>query len=197
MKRTPQAIRVTRVVGFAIAIAVLLPTCPAALAQPNPEAPHHRPPPVNTERRGDRPQPGFLPGRAVPMLERVLSGEQRESLRVAMESEREQTRSLLEKLRDARQALMKITLAEEFDEDAVRAKAVEVGQLEAELTVLRARAISKMQPPLSEEQIERISNPPPREIDGPPDGPGPGPRRNKRPPPGPHDLPIAPKPESP
>jgi hypothetical protein len=75
---------------------------------------------------------------------------------------------------------------------------MEVGRLDAELSVLRAKAMSKMQPPLSEEQIERISNPPPREMQAPPGGPdrGPGPRRNNRPPPGPRDQPVAPKPES-
>lgn len=187
---------VLRNVACAFAIAALLPSTPVALAQPNPEAPNRRPPPPGADRRGDHPQPGFQPGRALPMLERVLTEEQRESLRAAAESQRDQVRGLQEKLRAARQALMRASLAEKFDEDAVRAKAMEVGRLDAELTVLRAKAMSKVQPPLSEEQIERISNPPPREIEGPPGGPGPGPRRNNRPPPGPRDLPVAPKPEA-
>lgn len=131
------------------------------------------------------------------MLERVLTEEQRESLHAAMAAQRDQMRSLEGKIRDARQALMKASLAEKFDEETVRAKALEVGKLDAELAVLRAKALSKVQPPLSEEQIERISNPPPpRDMDGPPDGPGPGPRRNIRPPPGSRDLPVAPNPES-
>lgn len=132
----------------------------------------------------------------MPMLERVLTGEQRESLQAAMESQRDSMRSLEGKIRGARQALMKASLAEKFDEDMIRAKALEVGKLEAELAVLRAKAMSKMQPPLSEEQIERISNPPPpREMDVPPDGPRPGPRQNQRPPPGPRDRPVPPQPD--
>jgi Spy/CpxP family protein refolding chaperone len=127
--------------------------------------------------------------------ERVLSAEQRESLRAAMESQRDQLRGLQEKLRAARQALLRASLAEKFDEDAVRAKAMDVGRLDAELTVLRAKAMSEVQPPLSEEQAERIFNPPPREKGGPPGGPVPGPRRNNRPPPGPRNQPVAPKPE--
>lgn len=196
MNRTPQLKNFVSKMAFALAAAVLLHSRPAALAQPNPEAPNRRPPPAGADRRGDRPQPGFQPGRALPMLERVLTEEQRESLRAAMESQRDQMRSLEGKIRAARQALMKASLAEKFDEDAVRAQALEVGKLDAELTVLRAKAMSKVQPPLSKEQIGKLLNPPPREMDGPPDGPGPGPRRNNRPPRDPRDLPVAPKPES-
>jgi Spy/CpxP family protein refolding chaperone len=127
----------------------------------------------------------------MPMLERVLTGEQRESLHAAMESQRDSMRKLEGKIRDARQALMKASLAENFDEDTVRTKALKVGKLEAKLAVLRAKAMSKMQPPLSHEQIERISNPPPpREMDGAPDGPRSGPRQNQRPPLGPRDRPV-------
>lgn len=91
-------------------------------------------------------------------------------------------RSLEEKIRTARQALIRASLTEKFDEDTVRAKALEVGKLDAELAVLRAKTMSKVQPPLSEKQIERVLNPPPHYMDG--SGPGP------------HDLPVAPKPES-
>jgi Spy/CpxP family protein refolding chaperone len=130
----------------------------------------------------------------MPMLERALTGEQRESLHAAMESQRDSMRSLEGKIRDARQALLQASLAEKFDEAAVRTKALKVGKLEAKLAVLRAKAISKMQPPLSHEQIERISNPPPpREMDGPPDGPRPGPRQNQRPPPTPRNRPVPPQ----
>jgi len=130
------------------------------------------------------------------MLRRVLTEQQRQSLRTAMESQRDQMRSLEGNIRDARRALMKVTLLEKFDEDMVRSKALEVGKLEAELTVLRAKAMALVQPPLSQEQIERISNPPPpREMDGPPDGPRPGPRQDQRPP-GPRDRP-GPRPPEP
>ena len=142
------------------------------------------------------PSRGFQPDRAMPMLERVLTGEQRESLHAAMESQRDSMRKLEEKIRDARQALMKASLAEKFDEDMVHAKALKVGKLEAKLAVLRAKAMSKVRPPLSHEQIERISNPPPpRDMGGPPNGPRPGPRQNQRPPPAPRDQPVPPQPD--
>jgi len=194
MKRTTQLKTYASEVAAALATAVLLHGLPAAFAQPNSEAPNRRPPPVGVDRRGDRPQLGFQPDRAMPMLERVLTREQRESLHAALEAQRDSMRGLEGKIRDARQALMKASLAEKFDEDTVRAKAFKVGKLEAKLAVLRAKAMAKVQPPLSQEQIERISNPPPpREMDGPPDGPRPGPRQNQRPPPAPRDRPVPPQ----
>jgi len=181
-------------VAVALATAVWLHSLPAAFAQTGPGATNRRPPPEELDRRGDRPQPGFQPERAMPMLERVLTGEQRESLHAAMESQRDSMRKLEGKIRDARQALMMASLAEEFDEDMVHAKAIKVGKLEAKLAVLRAKAMSKVRPPLSQAQIERIANPPPpREMDGPSDGPRTGPRQNQRPPPGPRDRPAPPQ----
>jgi Spy/CpxP family protein refolding chaperone len=45
-----------------------------------------------------------------------------------------------------------------FDEAAVRKQAMAVANLEAELAVLRARALSQIQPALTPEQIEKIRN---------------------------------------
>ncbi len=135
---------------------------------------------------------------------RVLTEEQRRSLREAMEAQRDQTRALDEKLRLARKEVIVTGLTEKFDENAVRTKALEVGKLEAELAVLRARALSQVKPPLSADQIEQIKNPPPfkpgesrlrtgdgrlravpmRPVKTPPVG-----ARDE------HDLPAAPKPE--
>lgn len=92
---------------------------------------------------------------------RVLTEEQRRSLREAMEAQRDQTRAFDEKLRLARKEVVVAGLTEKFDENAVRTKALEVGKLEAELAVLRARALSQVKPPLTAEQIEQIKNPPP------------------------------------
>ena len=131
---------------------------------------------------------------------RVLTEEQRESFRQAMESQREQMRPFEEKLRDARKEMIAAGLAEKFDEDAVRKKALEVGKLEAELSVLRAKALTKVKPALSAEQIEQIKNPPPfnpGEFRGP--NRGDAPARPNRPAAGPrdeHDLPAKPKPEN-
>jgi Spy/CpxP family protein refolding chaperone len=132
------------------------------------------------------------------MMEQVLTEEQRASMREILSSQRDEMRELQEKIRDTRKALMKISFAEEFDEAAIRAKAMEVAKLEAEVTVLRARAMSKVQPPLSPKQIEQIINPPPMQrLENAPRGPRPDARPGNRPPRGPrdeNDLPPRPKP---
>ena len=93
---------------------------------------------------------------------------------------------------------MKTLLAEKFDEEAVRARALEAGKLDAKWTGLHARAMSMVQPPLSEELIEKILNPPPpRKLQGPPDAPRLEQYQHHRPPAGPrepHDLRSRPNP---
>ena len=88
----------------------------------------------------------------------VLTEEQRVSFRQAMESQREKIRDLEPKLRDARKKLVEAGLDGTFDEAAVRAQALAVAALEAELSVLRARALSQLRPPLSPEQIEKVKS---------------------------------------
>ena len=103
-------------------------------------------------------------GRFTPGYERlmgVLTEEQRASMRTAMEEQREKVRGLEEKLREARREMLEAGLTKKFDEDAVRAKALETAKLEAEMTVLRVKAFSQMRPPLSADQIEKIKNAPP------------------------------------
>ncbi len=82
-------------------------------------------------------------------------------MRGAMEENRDKMRELEEKLRAARKATLDAVLDKKFDEATVRAKLDAAAKLEAEFTLLRAKAFSKVEPPLSEEQIERIKNPPP------------------------------------
>lgn len=141
---------------------------------------------------------GWQRGGYTPIFERALTGDQRASLHKAMEAQRDQMRSLEEKLRAARKDVFLSGLAQKFDEGVLRQQALEAGRLEAELTVLRAKAFSQMKPALSAEQIEKLKNPPAFE------GGEPRPefRREERPrgdrtPRGPrdeHDLPPAPKP---
>lgn len=116
-------------------------------------------------------------------MEQVLTEDQRDSLRQTMEAQREKLRGIQEKIRDARKALMKVALAEEFKDDVVRARALEVAKLEAEASVLRLKALSEVQPALSEEQLEKILNPPQPQGLGSDDGANrPANRRGNRPP---------------
>jgi len=165
----------------ALATALLLISSPVAHAQPNPDNPARPRTPIGERSRADLPQRSLQA--VAGSMERVLTQEQRESMRDILASQREATRGLLERMRVARQELLKASLAESFDEEAVRAKALAVAKLEADLTVLRAKALSQVQPPLSDHQIEQIMNPPPMDLRPPGNGePRPDDRRGSRPP---------------
>jgi Spy/CpxP family protein refolding chaperone len=97
--------------------------------------------------------------RFTPGFERVISvltDDQRASIREAMAADREKIRDLEQKIRESRKELFELGLREKFDEAVVREKANEAAKLDTELTVLRVKAISKIHPPLTAEQIEKI-----------------------------------------
>lgn len=183
---------------FTLAAAALLQLNPTAQAQPNPdnkERPQERPrQPYGegrlNERRQQGGQPGFQPGNqqggpGMNLMERILTEDQRDSMRQAMEANREKNRETMEKIREARKALNKAAFEAEFKEDVVRAKALEVAKLEAEVTVMRLKALSEVQPALSQEQLDKLMNPPQMQPQpgGNPDGDNarPGNRRPNRP----------------
>jgi len=108
----------------------------------------------------ERPRQGANAAALSPVV-RVLTPEQRRSFREAMMDEREKLRELNEELRAARSELLEAGLAENASDRRIRAKARRVSELQTELMVLTTRAISRISPPLSPEQIEGIKNPPP------------------------------------
>lgn len=171
---------------LALAAVLALQICPRAQAQPNPDRPYRPNQPAGEARRGQSgDQPGFRggQGQGLPLMERVLTEDQRDSLRQMMESQREKMRGLQEKIRDARKAMMQAALADDFKDDVVKAKALEVAKLEAEMTVMRLKAVAEVQPALSKEQLEKILNPPQPQGLGPDDGGNRPPnRRGNRPP---------------
>jgi Spy/CpxP family protein refolding chaperone len=86
----------------------------------------------------------------------VLTDEQRASFRQQMESQREQMRGIEVKLREARAKAVDAAFQRPLNETAVRESAMAVASLEADLAVIRAKALAQIQPPLSPEQIEKI-----------------------------------------
>lgn len=152
-------------------------------------------------------QPGMMGGAGgIGRIMMVLTPEQRDSLRAANEADREKTRDLEEKARDARKAVLDATLDKNFKEETVRQKLEAAAKLETELTLIRAKTLSKVAPPLSDEQIEKIKNPPPmgdmmRQRQGPDGTPGERPFRDQvRPRPqsdGPRDANDLPPPAKP
>lgn len=166
-------------------VAMLLLGIGLATAQPaTDEAKPTRLPPRRAP-MGERPgfQPGGLGSQFFTLVDRVLTDDQKASLRTAMESRGDQMRDIEDKLRAAHRELLKAAMMEKFDEDSVRAKATEVSKLDIELAVLRAKAFSEMQPPLSPDQIQQLRRMPGRDGEGRP----PRPTRDEIAPPPPAD----------
>jgi len=139
------------------------------------EKPDQSPP---ARRQLNRPEGGRgFPGAMGPLaagFERIfniLTEEQRASLREAMQSQRDKMREEEEKLRDARREIFEAALVEKFDEQTVRQKATAAAKLEADMMVLRAKAFSKMHPPLSAEQLEKLKSSVPSGSETQPDRP--------------------------
>lgn len=86
----------------------------------------------------------------------VLTDQQRASYEAALKQLRGQMMELEFKLRAARQDLVNASLTGKFDENLIRQKALTAARIEAELTVLRVKAFSEVQPPPTPEQIEKI-----------------------------------------
>ena len=177
--------------AFAILLASSLTSTLSARAQSERNAQQERRPASGDEPGRFQRPPGGLMGRAAPGFDRlqtVLTEEQRASLREAMQGQREKLRDLEEQIRDQRQQLMLAGLTAKFDEEAVRKQALAVAKVEAEMTVLRAKAFSQIRPALSAEQIQKLK--------AAPAGTGPGsdqpetPRRRPDIPRDEHGLPL-------
>lgn len=99
------------------------------------------------------------PGADLDRIYRVLTPEQRASARTASQADAGQLRELEAKLREARGAALDAALAKNFDEAALRQKLEAAAKLDVDWMMLRAKALSKIEPPLSAEQISQIKNP--------------------------------------
>ena len=139
-----------------LALGLALGSANVALSADQTNAPAN--PPVQNRpgapRGGVRPLEGFAP------IFNVLTDEQRASMEQLLQGQREKMREMEMKTREARQQLFEAALSGKFDEETVRKQASVLAGLETEMTVVRAKALSQLQPPLSPEQIERIKNAP-------------------------------------
>jgi Spy/CpxP family protein refolding chaperone len=97
-------------------------------------------------------------GRFFPAINQVLTDEQRQSLRAALERQRDKMPALEEKVRAPRRTLLDAATGGKFDESLVRQAAQTSAEAEAELTVIYAQALSQMQPPLSAQQLQQLKN---------------------------------------
>jgi Spy/CpxP family protein refolding chaperone len=86
----------------------------------------------------------------------VLTDQQRASYEAAMQRQRGKIQELQAQLRIARQDYVAASVDQKFDENAMRQKALAAYRPEVEMAVIRAKALSEVQPPLTPEQIEKI-----------------------------------------
>ena len=122
-----------------------------------PDAPR-RPgnPPIDGQ-RVQRPMPGqFQGGGGMPPVESILDQEQRMKFSEEMRNNRERVRELNEKSAQLRRELNEALFGDRLDEGFVRKKTAELSELEAERSLIRARAFAKVRPSLTEHQLEQL-----------------------------------------
>ena len=104
-------------------------------------------------RRGGPGGPGGMFGPPLRGLD--LTDAQREQVRTIMESHRDQQKAIGDSMQAARKALHEAIAADTFDENAVRAKAIEVGTIEADAAVLQAKIHGEVFAILTPEQVKK------------------------------------------
>jgi Spy/CpxP family protein refolding chaperone len=124
-------------------------TVPAQQAEPSASA--------HAQRPGAGLPPG-VQGFALGGPVGVLNDQQRASYEAAMNRQRGTMLELQAKLRIAREDFVAASVDQKFDENVMREKAMAAYRLEAEMAVLRAKAMSEVQPPLTPEQIQKIKS---------------------------------------
>jgi Spy/CpxP family protein refolding chaperone len=102
--------------------------------------------------------PNAIGDRFFPALSRVLTDDQRNSLRQMMIAQRAQFAPLEQELRTSRQAMLDQIASGKFDENAVRQYADQSARAESELTVMFVKMLSQMQPPLSATQVKQLQS---------------------------------------
>lgn len=113
------------------------------------QTPPERPQPPRDAREQERGLERQRPGAG-------LTEEQREKMREVMEKTRDEQRAAAEKMSRVRRELGELTRAEKIDEAAIRAKAKEIGEVEAEMALVRARQFQELKGVIPAEQLERM-----------------------------------------
>lgn len=90
----------------------------------------------------------------------VLTEAQRNSYMEAMKANRDKLMELRMQVNSMQREIFEATLTNKWDENLIREKAMAQARIEAEMTVLNAKAFSEIQPPLTTEQIEKLKAPP-------------------------------------
>lgn len=126
---------------------------------------------------GPGPAPGLTtsargPGRLAPGLEQILTPEQRQQFRSAMEKEGFRMAEVERQLRLARRELENVVTSERIDEAAIRQKAQAIADLESRRAMMRARGFAAIRSSLTPDQLARIQALSNRAEEGRADEPG-------------------------
>ena len=103
-------------------------------------------------------------GRPVQRFDRTLQNitdEQRQKIQEANKEYNEKATPTYARLTNSRRELETLVTAEKLDEAAVRQKAKEIGDLEADLAIARAQRYAKVRSFLTAEQARRFNQAPP------------------------------------
>lgn len=84
-----------------------------------------------------------------------LTDVQREQVRAILESHRDEQKAIGERMQAARKALHAAIAADAFDEGAIRARAGEIGAIEADAAVLQAKIRGEVFALLTPEQVKK------------------------------------------
>lgn len=90
----------------------------------------------------------------------VLTEAQRNSYMENMKANRDKQMELRMQVNALQKDIFETTLTNKWDENLIREKAMAQAKIEAEMTVLNAKAFSEIQPPLTAEQIDKLKGPP-------------------------------------
>ena len=105
---------------------------------------------------GMRGGPGGPFGMAgLPLRELDLTDAQREQVRAAVESHRDEQKAIGDRMRAAREALRDAIEADTFNEDAIRAAAAQIGAVEVDAAVLQAKIRAEIFALLTPEQVQK------------------------------------------
>jgi len=88
----------------------------------------------------------------------TLDDQQRQLLQEANQVSSDEVRKLNDKLLEAQKELVKVVVAEKYDEKVVREKAEAVAKIQTEITMLRAKAFATVSPTLKPEQREQLES---------------------------------------
>ena len=142
-------------VGFVTTVQLSARASQATGQEPAAQAERHGPGPMGRGMMGPGGPGGPFGMGGFPLRGLDLTDAQRDQVKAIMESHRDEQKAIGDRMQAARKALHDAIAADTFDEAAVRAKAVDIGAVEADAAVLQARIKGEIFAILTPEQVKK------------------------------------------